>query len=123
MEDELIELRGKLEITELFVQQVKSIHALVIKLYLYCLIKCVVCFFHIPAHMNQLCSSSPVPAANNSSAFSICAYLFLVFFGCTVQPFMYVCLCVVFLPYFLPLFSTALVKFVLMQLTLFYTVV
>lgn|SRR6218665_3951918 len=89
MEDELIELRGKLEITELFVQQVKSIHALVIKLYLHCLIKCVVCFFHIPAHMNQLCSSSPVPAANNSSAFSICAYLFLVFFGCTVQPFMY----------------------------------
>lgn len=81
MEDELIELRGKLEITELFVQQVKSIHALVIKLYLHCLIKCVVCFFHIPAHMNQLCSSSPVPAATillPSQFVRICFWCFLV---------------------------------------------
>lgn len=79
--------------------------------------------FSYPSSHESVVLEFSCPCCNNSSAFSICAYLFLVFFGCTVQPFMYVCLCVVFLPYFLPLFSTALVKFVLMQLTLFYTVV
>lgn len=43
VEDELIELRGKLEITELFVQQVKSVHIKPVNALSCCLIKRFVC--------------------------------------------------------------------------------